>query len=1656
MAERRKEGWRGGIVRQSERIRSQLRFLRGPVLFLLCMSALGLLVMVVKWLDPIRRPVLTIVSCEYHQPWLSPNTFAANDAKRLADLERILDVSRADSTSLNYDELESLIEHISKSDQPTSFFSWQKTTNLVYVNALGLAVAQTEGTRLEPYLLPDDFSIRFGEDSFNADRVVPVSQLLDAVAKSKADQKIVVFDCQRLDHFWPKGVLRNQFVDAVQDLLTLHRDKYGDLFVLLSCSDDEITWTDNRKRHSCFGYYFLRGISGAADSEIGNSDGRITLQELFNYVRANVADWVQRNRADRQLPVLLSQNADFDDVVLAALDPQARIYDGAPGSSSDDETESTLHQLQTAWAAYYTLSRQEPRPVHYAPHLWRKLEASLLRADAFFRAADFAAIRDELQKVPFRTNDLSKAKQSPLFQQEAFSLSMLRFLEHEIDRSKDQTKDTMADQQKGAIKSAAGIDQANKQESTKSEQVGAKEHTNGKSNEPGNQKKSEGTDNADASPTPDGKNSASDDKKKKPTESKQKSESDRPSADKPQSLPRTLSPSQVNSLIQDVVQGNLSVVKFGRMLQKRSYSLSALPCEAELARMMAENWPDVKPPIDQRRNSQRAAELIRLREIGEQAAVAAGRYSPQVFPLLQTLVDEADTHQRFREDRFLCSAERTIVIGEDIDAVEDESKLYEESIRQAKRLAESVQICEQIIAELPYLLQVAAKRTWEPVEVDSNDRSFHQYLTQQTSSLIVAIRKLSVHLNSGPAVWDASKRGKTLTDIAALTSQLIETRSNLVQRVDAEIHSLIGSIENDEVGSEEAWRHIDALLSVPFACNDSETPQQLAANRIQLLRRSQRPIAANSVVLQVPNDATTSAETNSSAEEYIETIRQLVLAYFDLFAVGAAPRRFVDERHSRYSPLCAELWSRNYATAVANHSREDVVAADLACRILDVDLVDSSFPNASTTPIQVRKRSDLARFLIWQGLRRADDFWSGPKNSNQRYFAKTANRYLQRAQDVSPFSGEETTSLENRLSQLEAMEKRFNRHDSGGLLRSHPATVVFRGTDRESVGFAFQKSPGLPHGIARLTCSVNTDDLTVKQRLSDESATFAYSYEIARSTDDGLQTKLDAEIFFRGHVSRLSVPVLVASEVSGPTIEYRAEPTNQAQLVVRWAKIKPPASSILFVLDCSRSMNEDNRIKAVRDSLLQFSNAVSQSGLNVGVRLFGDQVVWQKKDRDSEAAARKDTRLVLPIQPFPGKEFLDTVSKLTGKGETPLFQALIQARDDFAQVEESDKIVVVVSDGADNWAKVGLKPGINELQKAYRGSNIRVHTIGFQTNPVGFQQLQRISAVTNGTAVQANRSDELLKSVFGLAGVYNFEILSRQDNRLSQRSHTATLGFTDEPIEIPAGMYDVRIFDSRQKMVAERSQISIQGGEKHVLLFQGDGLTYPPLNLSNDVADVRNPLTHTLLRIMRADFGNGRLQLEVALINESEPNWKPHDFQIRINPRGGPARVYLFHGLPSNGREYYFPVWKFQLENWPNDSMYADVEASWSNSIRADRPQWIVDWRGNEGLAALPPGFRLTRREFKSIDVNGETRNAAKVTLVFPKDQTKQQNWSMRFQRPLSFSRQTYNTSDGVYTSHFMFSDGRPPKELTITGPSNDVTRSRLSTVVSLRLRKIN
>ena len=388
---------------------------RQMVLLLAAATVLGVIVAMLLWLQPPPHPVtLPVWVTEYRANALPTNIIAIGDRQAIRAASGLAPLGAQMSSSQQrhalMEQLSTLIERSPGDDV------------VVYVCAY--AAPGPQGL----CILPAD------ADLDDPQTWLPLRTVLTNVAMCPAERKLVI-----LDICWPvaasrQGLISTDIAAAIPAELAAVDDP--DCLVLTCCAPGQVALSSPVLKQSVFGYYFVRGMEGAADgyNTTGECDGEVSVRELAAFLAARVDRWAFQNLGTRQTPQLLGSGEDFA-VTAVPVQRAKREMLRAPFVEYPQ-------WLTAAWQWRDELAAR--RGWRDMPHLMVQLEASLIRTEqAWSQGGDARSLERQVR------NNLQL-----LFQQQAAinraipmatprSLALARALGEPVDPALRQPVETL-------------------------------------------------------------------------------------------------------------------------------------------------------------------------------------------------------------------------------------------------------------------------------------------------------------------------------------------------------------------------------------------------------------------------------------------------------------------------------------------------------------------------------------------------------------------------------------------------------------------------------------------------------------------------------------------------------------------------------------------------------------------------------------------------------------------------------------------------------------------------------------------------------------------------------------------------------------------------------------------------------------------------------------------------------------------------------------------------------------------------------------------------------------------------------------------------------------------------------------------------------------
>lgn len=221
-----------------------------------------------------------------------------------------------------------------------------------------------------------------------------------------------------------------------------------------------------------------------------------------------------------------------------------------------------------------------------------------------------------------------------------------------------------------------------------------------------------------------------------------------------------------------------------------------------------------------------------------------------------------------------------------------------------------------------------------------------------------------------------------------------------------------------------------------------------------------------------------------------------------------------------------------------------------------------------------------------------------------------------------------------------------------------------------------------------------------------------------------------------------------------------------------------PQSELVMVLDSSGSMQEVDdsglaRIDAAKSALVRAVDGLPPDA-RVGLRVYGATVAER-----SDPAACKDSQLVVPVGPAAKPTLKAAIAKYRPYGETPIAYSLQQAAGDLGA--HGKRTILLVSDGEETCAAdpCAVARSIHD-----RGIDLTIDVVGLKVDGKARQQLRCIADAGGGTYYDAQRIEDLTKTLEQTAlRAFRPFVLTGQPigaGPLSAGQYTDSLGGTTE------------------------------------------------------------------------------------------------------------------------------------------------------------------------------------------------------------------------------------------------------------------------------------
>ena len=239
---------------------------------------------------PNKNSYAIVIGIEQYRQKLPRADYAAHDAQTMTEyLTKVMSYPEENVVTL-------LNDKASMSDLTKYIEKWllnnveKDGSVFIYYSGHGAPNPKTG----DAYLVPYD-----GDPSFIAETGYSLKRLYDNLGKLQVKEIVVALD-SCFSGAGGRSVLAKGARPLVMTMESLQLPKK--ITVFSAASGDQISSTYEEKGHGLFTYFMLKGIKGEGDA---NNDGKIEIEELFEYIKPNVEKIARKNYNNEQSPQII-------------------------------------------------------------------------------------------------------------------------------------------------------------------------------------------------------------------------------------------------------------------------------------------------------------------------------------------------------------------------------------------------------------------------------------------------------------------------------------------------------------------------------------------------------------------------------------------------------------------------------------------------------------------------------------------------------------------------------------------------------------------------------------------------------------------------------------------------------------------------------------------------------------------------------------------------------------------------------------------------------------------------------------------------------------------------------------------------------------------------------------------------------------------------------------------------------------------------------------------------------------------------------------------------------------------------------------------------------------------------------------------------------
>lgn len=1366
--------------------------------------------------------------------------------------------------------------------------------------------------------------------------------------------KILVVEGAQITADWRLGMIHNDFARRLAELEPEIRS-VPNLWVLSGCDVDQRCWVSEGLGQTIFGYY----LNEALQSKVAaGPDNRLSLEELYRYVRENVRQWVWTARGAIQEPVLLPAVGRSGSARDAASGPNRRdpalIHLAGITAPVQSQPARTVDRrvLSDAWLRFYQLDELVPHPSVYSPMKWRAYRAALVRYERLI----LAGATDSALLVSDQLTGLER------------SIRKDRRLEH--------------------LDSANGINLV-------------MDALNGNGKSPADLAAF-----GDIAESDDGRNAQRlwNALRDREFSADQGGESIRPLANR---FGEYLLQQTQEDLLSGAGQDGMTILAHAAdRILLIAMADDPLPAEAHFLRMLRIY---LSPPTDNSRQSywRLVAQALKVRLLAERAALGVPLepngypYCEQLHAWTRPLVEQADARRRTGEDRLFAATDSAWELARnDLDAAEQS---YKRALSEAGKIRMALAARDRTLDALPDYSRWLVRRA----AVDRDDD-----LVARVQNLWVKAHHLSGLLEEpGQSITKIETTARELNDeYKKLVAQFLQERptdqkSRSPKDWETEMDAAaVPFADNARLRLRSAiWDRLDNIREHDQEIARSpgsfgKGPGQPDRERNEVIARRRASLEGRLALAVLgekwfnDNDFPDLDEGDYRNTE--DRLRSLPTQTGDANPWWMVADLQGDRIGLRFRALRAKVAARaNEEGGITNFDQFEsrLAKADALSRALDRGEDPPSV--SKIEPASRHRQARVHDLFVWMADRTRRDHWYSENPNAPPYYEAIGDRLFKSVDGLFPDLHEADQQQRDRLMKR------------GKLELTGPDQIIVT-SELETMARYYVDGPGpgpgeVPFGFPvvrpRLSGPLSLADQSPGYRVASRGLTAGIVFPlkcppvvVAESRADGFQSllagpesrqgSLDVDGFFRGQVfsRRTEVDLQVVPDLIevGPAHPQASVAVRAGDTIIR--RFGAGTGSIGIVLDCSGSMRDDGKWAAAKMALHEVLRESVPPGTKVGIWTFSQLPLGEVKvdetgkipehvytndqiepitqlDKQPERTIRKlwsssDWR---PAQADDVQALLDG---LTPYFKTPLVEAMWKAANDPMLAETQGlKNLLVLTDGNDNRFAHSQKlnptgkTSIPEfLREKFRSLGIRVTLVYFHAGTKA--DPKELDAARNnfekplgrlvppGQFVEATNLNQLIDNLrAGLEQKLVCQIIRADDSPAAD-----PLQFTPADRDLPRwwtaglgpGFYTLRVVANRPF----EQRINLQRSDRLIVDLVDDGIGGIGFRraLDSDLEEFQDavkpppapgtpaPWRVAVLSQLQSSARPKGLRLLTAIestataapiLEQVRPGWV--DFRLDALGQNGSASVLALRWRAEMA--YPGAVWSLDVPRWPDD-----------------------------------------------------------------------------------------------------------------------------------------